>query len=54
MVSESNAHPDIERDLSFYPKGWNEHSAVICRGVDLSGHWVHHARPEGEHIPERK
>ena len=36
------------------PKGWNKHSAVVCRGVDPSGHWIHHARPEGEHIPEPK
>ena len=33
-------------------KGWNQNSAVVCRGSDSSGHWVHHPRPEGEAIPE--
>jgi non-heme Fe2+,alpha-ketoglutarate-dependent halogenase len=33
--------------------GWNEHSAVVCRGRDSTGHWVHHPRPEGDTVPER-
>ncbi len=34
--------------------GWNEHSSVVCRGSDPTGHWVHQPRPEGDIIPERK
>ena len=30
--------------------GWNEHS-VICRGVEPTGHWANHPRPEQETIP---
>ena len=28
-------------------QGWNE-NAIICRGSDPSGHWIHHPRPEGD------
>ncbi|NKB71424.1 MAG: phytanoyl-CoA dioxygenase family protein [Candidatus Latescibacteria bacterium] len=34
-------------------KGWNESAAVVCRGVDASGHWVHHPRPQDNAVPER-
>ena len=30
--------------------GWNAHS-IVCRGLDPSGHWANHPRPEGEAIP---
>jgi non-haem Fe2+, alpha-ketoglutarate-dependent halogenase len=32
--------------------GWNEHS-IVCRGVDPSGHWANHPRPNGEFIPHK-
>ena len=31
-------------------KGWNG-SAVVCRGSDPSGHWVHNPRPAGDAPP---
>ena len=33
-------------------KGWNAHS-VVCRGIDGSGHWANHPRPEGDELPAR-
>jgi hypothetical protein len=33
--------------------GWNEHS-IVCRGVEPSGHWANHPRPDGELIPRKK
>ena len=33
--------------------GWNAHS-VVCRGVDRSGHWANHRRPDGDEIPVRE
>jgi non-heme Fe2+,alpha-ketoglutarate-dependent halogenase len=30
--------------------GWNQHS-IVCRGVEPSGHWANHPRPDGEMIP---
>ena len=33
-------------------EGWNANS-IICRGSDPDDHWANHARPEGEHIPQR-
>ena len=32
-------------------KGWNG-GAVLCRGSDPSGHWVHNPRPPGDAPPE--
>lgn len=32
--------------------GWNE-TSVVCRGSDLTSHWVQHSRPEGDTVPER-
>jgi non-haem Fe2+, alpha-ketoglutarate-dependent halogenase len=34
-------------------KDWNR-NATICRGQDAEGHWIHHERPVGDTIPERK
>ena len=31
--------------------GWHK-SAIICRGSNPEGHWVHHPRPAGDAIPE--
>ena len=28
-------------------RGWN-HDAILCRGSDPMGHWVHNPRPDGE------
>ena len=33
-------------------EGWNQH-AIVCRGEDPSGHWVHNPRPDGEQIPAK-
>jgi ectoine hydroxylase-related dioxygenase (phytanoyl-CoA dioxygenase family) len=33
-------------------KGWNGR-AIVCRGADASGHWVHTPRPAGEEIPRK-
>ncbi|MFT5445590.1 MAG: non-heme Fe2+,alpha-ketoglutarate-dependent halogenase [Gammaproteobacteria bacterium] len=33
--------------------GWNEHS-VVCRGVEPTGHWANHPRPDGELIPRKQ
>lgn len=41
----------VPPDVKAY-NDWNRNSAVICRGGDPRGHWVHHPRPEGEAIPE--
>ncbi len=30
--------------------GWHK-SAIICRGSNPEGHWVHHPRPAGDEIP---
>jgi hypothetical protein len=33
--------------------GWNENS-IVCRGVEPTGHWANHPRPDGEHIPVKE
>ena len=40
----------VSPDVRAY-RGWNLKSAVICRGRDPSGHWVHHPRPRFDRIP---
>jgi ectoine hydroxylase-related dioxygenase (phytanoyl-CoA dioxygenase family) len=32
--------------------GWNQHS-IVCRGVEPSGHWANHPRPDGEMVPNK-
>lgn len=39
----------LSSDVRAY-NGWNQHS-IVCRGVEPSGHWANHPRPEGELIP---
>ena len=39
----------LSKDVRAY-NGWNENS-IVCRGVEPSGHWADHPRPEGEQIP---
>ena len=39
----------LSKDVRAY-NGWNENS-IVCRGVEPSGHWADHPRPEGELIP---
>jgi ectoine hydroxylase-related dioxygenase (phytanoyl-CoA dioxygenase family) len=41
----------LSSDVRAY-NGWNQHS-IVCRGVEPSGHWANHPRPEGEFIPPR-
>jgi non-haem Fe2+, alpha-ketoglutarate-dependent halogenase len=38
--------PDVQAH-----NGWNG-NAVICRGIDPSGHWAHHPRPQDDALPE--
>lgn len=40
----------VSPDVRAY-RGWNLKNAVVCRGKDRSGHWVHHPRPRFERIP---
>ena len=40
----------VSPDVRAY-RGWNLKNAVVCRGRDTSGHWVHHPRPTFERIP---
>lgn len=39
----------VSPDVRAY-RGWNL-NAVICRGRDPSGHWIHHPRPKFDRIP---
>ena len=32
--------------------GWNQNS-IVCRGVEPTGHWANHPRPDGEFIPTK-
>ena len=32
--------------------GWNQNS-IVCRGVEPTGHWANHPRPDGESIPTK-
>jgi non-heme Fe2+,alpha-ketoglutarate-dependent halogenase len=41
----------LSSDVRAY-KGWNQHS-IVCRGVEPTGHWANHPRPEGETIPQK-
>lgn len=41
----------LASDVRAY-QGWNQHS-IVCRGVEPSGHWANHPRPEGEYIPPK-
>ncbi len=40
----------VPPDVRAY-RGWNLKSAVVCRGRDPSGHWIHHPRPRFDRIP---
>jgi non-heme Fe2+,alpha-ketoglutarate-dependent halogenase len=40
----------VSPDVRAY-RGWNLKSAVICRGRDPSGHWIHHPRPRFDRMP---
>lgn len=41
----------LSSDVRAY-NGWNENS-IVCRGLELTGHWADHPRPPGEQIPVR-
>ena len=41
----------LSADVRAYD-GWNANS-VVCRGVEPSGHWENHPRPNGEIIPRK-
>ncbi len=41
----------LSADVRAYD-GWNQHS-IVCRGVEPTGHWANHPRPDGEFIPTR-
>ncbi|MBK34838.1 MAG: phytanoyl-CoA dioxygenase family protein [Gemmatimonadetes bacterium] len=40
----------VPPDVRAY-RGWNLKRAVVCRGRDRSGHWIHHPRPTFDRIP---
>jgi ectoine hydroxylase-related dioxygenase (phytanoyl-CoA dioxygenase family) len=42
----------LSSDVRAY-NGWNQHS-IVCRGVEPTGHWASHPRPDGEFIPRQE
>ncbi len=42
----------LSKDVRAY-NGWNENS-IVCRGVEPTGHWANHPRPDGELIPTKE
>ena len=42
----------LASDVRAY-QGWNQHS-IVCRGIEPTGHWANHPRPEGEFVPVKE